>query len=140
MEAREPYITNTLLPASVIRYYGHRIPILEVESYLSEIPLVKEAYVLSVPDAYTCARVAVLVRFNTGSHNCQNGLDLAYIRSHLSQKLAPHKLPTVMRTLNKGEYIYSTFTEKIIRGKTREKFFPVSETFALPADVEVWDD
>lgn len=124
----------------VIRYYGHRIPVLELESHLTDIPSVAEAYVLSIPDAYTCARVGVLVRFEENSESSKNELGLGYIRAHLADKLTPYKLPTVMRTLQEGESVYKTETDKIMRQKTREKFFPVSETFALPAGVEVWND
>lgn len=125
---------------SVIRYYGHRIPVLELESYLADIPSVAEAYVLSVPDPYTCARVAVLVRFDPNTHSAKNEFNLGYIRAHLSDKLASYKLPTLMRTLQKGETIHRTEIGKIIRKKISEKFFPLSETFTLPPEIEVWDD
>jgi malonyl-CoA/methylmalonyl-CoA synthetase len=121
--------------SSVIRYYGYRISVLELESHLAEVPPIVEAHILSVPDLYTCARVALLVRF---SH--KNIFDLGYVRAYLSDKLADYKLPTLMRILTEEESVLRTQTGKLIRNKTSQKFFPVSENYSLPPGIEVCYD
>ncbi|KAJ5486108.1 hypothetical protein N7530_000408 [Penicillium desertorum] len=49
----------------VIRYIGHKVPILDVEAYVSKLPYIAEACVLSVPspnNRLTEQRVGILVR------------------------------------------------------------------------------
>jgi malonyl-CoA/methylmalonyl-CoA synthetase len=50
-----------------------------------------------------------------------------------------YKLPTVLRILQDGEAVPGTGTGKPVRKQAVERYFPVSEDLALPADVEVWD-
>lgn len=125
---------------TVIRYYGYKVPTLELEYHLRNIPCVAEAYALPVPDAQTGSRVAVLVRFTSNPVNtpAATKFDLHYLRKHLSDNLAVYKLPTALRTMQDGETILRTGSEKILRRQTAERFFPVSDNFVLPEEVEIW--
>lgn len=99
-----------------------------------------EAHALPVPDAQTGSRVGVLVRFDPEVSNMQPliKLDLLYLREHLSENLEAFKLPTAMRIMNDGEAVLRTGSEKILRRNTAEQFFPVSDDFTLPSEVEIW--
>jgi malonyl-CoA/methylmalonyl-CoA synthetase len=129
-----------VLLSSVIRYYGHRIPILELESYLAEVPSIVEAHVVSVPDPYTMARVGLLVRFDPSAHGSKKSFDLGFVRAHLADKLADYKIPTLMRILKEHDSVVRTQTGKLVRNKTSQKFFPVAEDFSLPPEIEVCYD
>lgn len=86
------------------------------------------------------ARVGLLVRFDPTAHSHKKTFDLGYVRAHLSDKLADYKIPTVMRVLKEDESVLRTQTGKLIRNKTSQKFFPVSENYSLPPEIEVCYD
>ena len=111
-----------------------------MEHHLRNVPGVEEAHVVPVSDTQTGSRVAVLVRFSSDSVNIAppNKLDLSYLREHLTHYLEAFKLPTAMRIMNDGETVLRTGSEKIIRRDTAQRFFPVSDNFTLPSEVELW--
>ncbi|GIK06541.1 putative NRPS-like protein biosynthetic cluster [Aspergillus viridinutans] len=144
----DQYVLDGRASADFVRHRGgYKVPVLEVEAHLLELPYISEAYILSVPDLQDGARVAALVRLRVQqtSHGAlewteeKHKVDLRTIRSDLADKLSKYKLPTALRILQDGETVPETRTGKPIRKQAVERYFPVSEDFALPAAVEVWD-
>ncbi|GFF36871.1 hypothetical protein IFM51744_03272 [Aspergillus udagawae] len=144
----DQYVLDGRASTDFVRHLGgYKVPVLEVEAHLLELPYISEAYILSVPDLQNGARVAALIRLRVPkpSHGAlewteeQPKVDLRTIRSDLVDKLSKYKLPTALRILQDGETVPETRTGKPIRKQAVERYFPVSEDFALPAAVEVWD-
>lgn len=118
-----------------MRYHGFKVPIVEVEIRLMELPFISEACIVSIPDKDASTRVAALVRFR---HDFSGG-NLVTVREHLSDKLLHYKLPTALRVLRKGEEIPLTVSGKVIRRRVVEQYFPLTGCCQLPADVKLWD-
>jgi malonyl-CoA/methylmalonyl-CoA synthetase len=131
----------------VIRYIGHKVPILDVEAYVSKLPYIAEACVLSVPspnNRLTEQRVGILVRVKVsnegrGESLChQHDLTLERLREDLSHDLPLSMLPTIMHVLRDGEEIPKTLSDKVRRKDAVSKFFPVSGLELSPR-VGKWD-
>ncbi|OJD33681.1 amp-binding enzyme [Diplodia corticola] len=118
-----------------VRFHGFKVPVVEVEMRLLELPFISQACIVSVPDGDASTRVAALVRFN-GDGLSQG---LAELREELSATLAQYKLPTALRVLQPSEKFPVTFTGKVLRKKVVEQYFPTMGTYELPRDVELWD-
>ncbi|KAE8394397.1 hypothetical protein BDV23DRAFT_190022 [Aspergillus alliaceus] len=132
---RGQYIIEGRAAADFVRFHAYRVPILEVESKLLELPFVSEACIVSVPDERSAARVAAIVRF----HQDFPGGNLHNIREALSDKLSQYKLPTALRVLQEGEEIPTTLTGKVMRRLVVERFFQLKDNYELPSEVELLD-
>ena len=130
-----------------MRYFGHRVPILDVEAAVWKLPYVAEACALSVPSPHTPRtgqRIGVLIRPKTSSEGqgkslCrENDLTLEKLRADLSQNLSFVMLPTIMHILQEGEEIPQTLSNKVIRTEAANKFFP-PDAQKLSPQVEEWD-
>lgn len=125
------------------------MPILQVETYLLQLPFISEGCILPVSDTESGERVAALVRFRapeqphtmagTNESQTPGKTHLQTLRSHLATALPIFMLPTVLRILRDGEEIPRTVSLKVIRRKAAELYFPLSVSWELPTDVEVWD-
>ncbi|KAF7175183.1 hypothetical protein CNMCM7691_006587 [Aspergillus felis] len=143
----DQYVLDGRASTDFVRHSGYKVPVLEVEAHLLELPYISEAYILSVPDLQNGTRVAALVRLRVPktTHDAPESteeeakVDLRTIRSDLLDKPSMYKLPTLLRILQDGEAVPETRTGKPVRKQAVERYFPVSEDFSLPADVEVWD-
>lgn len=129
------YVIEGRTSTDFVRYRGFKVPIVEVEIRLMELPFISEACIVSIPDKDASTRVAALVRFR---HDFSGG-NLVTVREHLSDKLLHYKLPTALRVLRKGEEIPLTVSGKVIRRRVVEQYFPLTGCCQLPADVELWD-
>lgn len=118
-----------------MRFHGFKIPVLEVEQAILELPMVSEACIVSVQDKDASTRVAALVRCREGL----TGVNLATIRESLAPKLLHYKLPTALRLLTDAEQMPLAVSGKVLRKRVVEQFFPITGHCQLPADVEVWD-
>ncbi|PHH68333.1 hypothetical protein CDD82_633 [Ophiocordyceps australis] len=118
-----------------VRFHGFKVPILQVEQALMDLPSIAEACIVAVPDKDASTRVAAAVRFQDG---CR-ALSLAQIRTSVSDKLLHYMLPTALRVLRPHDEIPLTIAGKVVRRKVATEFFPVDDGYQLPSSVEVWD-
>ncbi|PHH65822.1 hypothetical protein CDD81_1191 [Ophiocordyceps australis] len=118
-----------------VRFHGFKVPILQVEQALMDLPSVAEVCIVAVPDKDSATRVAAAVRFQDGCH----ALSLAQIRTSVSERLMHYMLPTALRVLRPHDEIPLTIAGKVIRRKVVADFFPVDDAYQLPSSVELWD-
>ncbi|KAF5860083.1 hypothetical protein ETB97_002044 [Aspergillus alliaceus] len=133
------YIIQGRASTDIINCNSAKIYILTVETALSTLPYISEAYVLPVADPKTGSRVAALVRCRTGQ---KPKLTLQSLRNDLSSPLPVFQLPTVLRILGEGEEVPRTVSGKVIRGAAKELFFPQKADPSLddlPSQVQVCD-
>lgn len=134
----------------VIRYRGLRVPILETEMQLLQLPFISEGCILPLPDPNYGQRVAALVRLRSPpilrfgeceeAHTRSIGKPyIQVLRCHLRASLPMFMLPTALRILKDGEEIPRTLSMKVIKGKAVEKYFLPTKTSQLYNDVETWD-
>ncbi|KAM5486029.1 hypothetical protein McanCB56680_001722 [Microsporum canis] len=129
-----------------------KVGTLELEDRLAELPYISEASVVAVPDMEVLNRVAVVARIKPSFQGeSTNGTDqggmptdmLFKIRRNLTElNVALYKLPTLLRILQDDEIIPRTTTDKVIRKKVIQAFFPQSadcKVEDLPKEVLVWD-
>lgn len=145
---RKKMIRNSLIFRHiVVRYYGHKVSMYEVEARICKLPSVAEAYALAVPvtnNAYTEQRVGVIVRPKPTSQReskslCRDcDITLENLRQELSADLPFHMLPTVLRVIGKEEQIPKTVSEKVMRKEAVKRFFSPSGSKLSP-EVERWD-
>ncbi|KAF9887372.1 hypothetical protein FE257_010227 [Aspergillus nanangensis] len=139
-------LTHTLienrsnLTVQVFKYYIWFIPVVELELKLGEVQGVLEGYIIPVPDEQCNHRAAALVRLMPADDdNPQQRFNLQYLRSQLSNKVPTYMLPTALRVVGSGETVPKTpFSDKVIRKKAAEKYFPVADGAIYPDEVEVW--
>ncbi|KAK0724920.1 hypothetical protein B0H67DRAFT_569137 [Lasiosphaeris hirsuta] len=129
------YVFEGRTSTDFVRFHGFKIPVLEVETQLAQLPSVAEACVVSIPDKDASTRVGAIVRLKEGFEH----ENLVSIRNALADKLLYYKLPTALRVLGNGEQIPSIWSGKVARRKVSELFFPVSESGSLPAEIQSWD-
>jgi malonyl-CoA/methylmalonyl-CoA synthetase len=67
---------------------------LEIEEALREHPAIRECAVVGVPDPEWGQRVAVAVLLNDG-----HGLTLEELRAYGKERLAPYKVPSLLRVV-----------------------------------------
>ena len=135
--------------STVIRCQGLRVPILEVEMRLLQLPFISEGCILQASDAHNGQIVAALVRLRTpektylGDSGKVQRLEeppyLEVLRNSLGGALPTFMLPTALRILQDEEEIPRTPSLKIIRGKAAEQYFPRSKSCELLTNVEVLD-
>jgi malonyl-CoA/methylmalonyl-CoA synthetase len=100
------------------------------------LPYITEAYILGIPDEEVISRTAVLLRVKEGK--C---LNLQTLRMEMAERLAEHKLRTLLRMLDSSEDAPKTHSGKFDMPKARSVFFPQSiagNISDLPPEVEVW--
>lgn len=142
-----------LISLTVVRSRTLKVGTLELEDKLSELPYLAEAYVVAVPDMEILHRVAVIARLNPsfkeeeanslGPDGKPTSNMLFKVRQDLTElKVAQYKLPTLLRVLKDDDVIPRTTTDKVIRKKVIQIFFPQSadcKVEDLPKEVLVWD-
>ncbi|KAK6523551.1 hypothetical protein TWF281_001532 [Arthrobotrys megalospora] len=80
----------------IIKSGGYKISALDVErEVLSNIPHVKEAVVVGIPDEEWGERVAAVLVMENG----MEGLELKEFRNMLRSTLAPYKIPTLLKVV-----------------------------------------
>ncbi|KAF7585837.1 hypothetical protein BBP40_010035 [Aspergillus hancockii] len=131
----DEYVMEGRVATDFVRFYGYKVPIVEVETCLSELPFVVEACIVSIPDKDAATRVAAVARFQLGFVEG----NLQTIRDALSHKLSQYKLPTALRVLGEGEEIPKTIIGKVMRRKVVQQYFTLTEHYGFPADVETYD-
>lgn len=100
-------------------------------------PYIAEAYVVGVPDAEYMNRTGVLIRVKEAKPP-----SLQRLREDMARKLAEHKLPTLLRTLEASDDIPKTHSGKVDMRKASGVYFPQSvegDNRGLPPEVEVWN-
>ncbi|OJJ36072.1 hypothetical protein ASPWEDRAFT_172859 [Aspergillus wentii DTO 134E9] len=131
----EDYVLEGRASHEFIRFLGYKVPILEVEMRLLELPFISEGCILSVLDEDNNGLEAALVRLQPGTDQ----LSLKALREHLAANLPMYMLPAMLRILRDGEEIPRTPSLKVLRRDTVKKYFTRSEKQELPSDVEQWD-
>lgn len=76
----------------ILKTGGYKVSALEIEEALREHPAVAECAVVGVPDAEWGQRVAAAIVLNTGAQ-----LDLDALRTWGKERIAPYKVPTLLR-------------------------------------------
>ncbi|KJZ74545.1 hypothetical protein HIM_06141 [Hirsutella minnesotensis 3608] len=97
-----------------------RIPIVDVESSLMDLPYIAEACVIGVPNYTTIQLCGALVRLKK---HTQQQITLARIRSDLSASLPLYMLPCVLRLLKEGEHLPRTHSGKLIKKDILKEYF-----------------
>ncbi|KAF7171753.1 hypothetical protein CNMCM5623_004045 [Aspergillus felis] len=144
----EDYILEGRASTDFIRTQGLKVPILEVENRLMELPWIAEGCALPVTDNQLGQRVAVLVRLRSHAEQslCMDRVAverrqaksyLPLLRHQLGATLPAFMLPTALRILVDGEEIPRTPSLKPIRAKAVKQYFPQSDDWSLPDDIEV---
>ncbi|KFY90777.1 hypothetical protein V500_04957 [Pseudogymnoascus sp. VKM F-4518 (FW-2643)] len=142
------YILEGRASTDFIRCQGLRVPILEVEMRLLQLPFISEGCILQASDAHNGQIVAALVRLRNpektylGDSGKVQRLEKPYLqvlRNSLGGALPTFMLPTALRILQDEEEIPRTPSLKVIRGKAAEQYFPRSKSCELLTNVEVLD-
>ncbi|KAH8820208.1 hypothetical protein F5884DRAFT_865877 [Xylogone sp. PMI_703] len=148
----DEYVFEGRVATDFILFYGYRIPILELESSLMNLPYILEAFVIGAPDHEAKELPAAIVRLRKPYHSPHERLSgaelpgdyhitLQRIRRDLSATLAIHKLPAMLRILNDGEDVPRTPSDKPIKRGLLKNFFNISD-FVTPKycepNVEYW--
>ncbi|GBF62074.1 malonate--CoA ligase [Trichophyton mentagrophytes] len=147
------YVIDGRVNEDFVRSRTLKVGTLELEDKLSELPYLAEAYVVAVPDMEILHRVAVIARLNPsfkeeeanslGPDGKPTSNMLFKVRRDLTElKVAQYKLPTLLRVLKDDDVIPRTTTDKVIRKKVIQIFFPQSadcKVEDLPKEVLVWD-
>ncbi|KAJ5183129.1 acetyl-CoA synthetase-like protein [Penicillium capsulatum] len=114
----------------VIKAAGGPVPIVLLETRISELPYIEEVYVLPASDREVGNRVGVLARC---TDDFQEKLTLARLREDLSGSVADFMLPTALQVLQRGEDIVRNVNGKLDKTATTTKFF------SARSGVELWD-
>ncbi|KAM5475932.1 hypothetical protein MauCBS54593_000614 [Microsporum audouinii] len=125
---------------AVVRCSANWVPILEVELNLHALPFILEGCIVAVPYPNIHSMVAAIVRF-APPDTCGDGTieqSLRFLRTSLATKLPAFMLPTVLRILQEGEELPRTVSNKVIKAKVIEQYFPLSDSWKFPAEVELW--
>ncbi|KAF3491791.1 uncharacterized protein GIQ15_01308 [Arthroderma uncinatum] len=143
------YIVDGRVKEDFVRSRTLKVGTLELEDKLSDLPYISEAAVIAVPDIEILHRVGVIARLKSGTTSDGTDQDgqpvnmLYKIRRDLTEmKVEQYKLPTLLRVLKDDEIIPRTTTDKVIRKKVLEIFFPQSADCRvedLPKEVLAWD-
>lgn len=136
---------RSLILSTVVLFYTYRIPILELEAGLMNLPYIAEAYVIAAPDHEARELPAAIVRLQNPpgglASEDETQVSLQKIRNDLSSFLASHKLPALLRILRDGEVVPHTAGGKPIKQGLLQRFFKIAE-FVPPGyskpDVEYW--
>ncbi|KAJ5903493.1 hypothetical protein N7504_005876 [Penicillium tannophilum] len=120
----DQYVFEGRVSTDFVLFYGYRIPIVELEGSLIDLPYIKEAYVIGAPDHEAKELAAAIVRLKACTDNGE-AITLKKIRKDLSATLATHKLPALLRILQDGEEIPRTAGGKSIKPGLLQKFFGI---------------
>ncbi|KAK2744988.1 hypothetical protein FQN57_004118 [Myotisia sp. PD_48] len=131
-----------------IQFYGYRIPIIELESALLDLPYVSEAHVVAIQDYEAKEIAAALIRLQIPVESAPAPnpeslptVSLAKLRQDLSTNLAAHKLPALLRILQKGEEVPRTVSLKPVKKGIPKQFFHIPgflpAGYSVPG-VEYW--
>jgi malonyl-CoA/methylmalonyl-CoA synthetase len=126
----------------VIKIKGYKIPILQLEMSLLELPFITEGCILPITDENNSGRIAALIRLSASSRKLelkQHRSYLGFLRDQLAPALPAYMLPTMLRILLDQDEIPRTVSLKVKRRQTVEKYFGLSDDLKLPVDVERWD-
>ena len=80
----------------ILKSGGYKISALEIEAVLRTHPMIRDCAVVGVPDPEWGQRVAAVVELTEGD----NDLSLDEFRTWASKRLAPYKVPRVLRVLD----------------------------------------
>ncbi|OQE34334.1 hypothetical protein PENCOP_c021G07076 [Penicillium coprophilum] len=130
----DDYYFDGRISSDFVRFHEYTISILELERKLLDLPYVTEAHVLPVKDHGAGGLVAALVRLQKQDGD---GVNLKRVRDDLAAaNLVLYKLPTLLRTLQKGEQVPFTPSGKVLKKECLQKFFHISEYMPDPYAVE----
>ncbi|KAJ5907796.1 hypothetical protein N7495_000478 [Penicillium taxi] len=132
----DDYFFDGRASSDFIKFRGYRVPVIELETRLNEVPAVIEAYVVPIPDENYGYRVGALIHFDI--KKADDVLDMQYIRSQLSDRVPMFMMPTALRVLAPGDSVPRTVSGKLIRKSAAEKYFLRTHGPGLADDVEVW--
>ncbi|EEP78949.1 predicted protein [Uncinocarpus reesii 1704] len=138
------YFLDGRVSCDWVRFHDFKIPILELEQCLMDLPYVSEAHVLPVLDHKAGGLVAALVRPQKSVivAGKVHDITLKRIRDDLAAAdVIAYKLPTLLRILKHGEQLPLTGSDKIIKRECLRQFFDISgylpEQYAVDG-VEYW--
>ncbi|RFU29333.1 hypothetical protein B7463_g7018, partial [Scytalidium lignicola] len=146
----DEYIIEGRATIDFILFYGYRIPVLELEQSLMELPYISEAFVIGAPDHEAKELPAAIVRLGVQYHSvhmsetgapAEKQITLKRIRNDLSATLAIDKLPAILRILREGDDVPRTPSEKPIKRGLLKQFFNISDFVPLnycEPGVEYW--
>jgi malonyl-CoA/methylmalonyl-CoA synthetase len=109
-----------------IRFWHFKIPVLELEERLIQLPYISEAYVLPVLDHEAQGLAAALVRLR-GPHETLQNINLRRIRGNLASNMELYKLPALLYILKDGEEVPKSASEKVMKARALEKYFHLSD-------------
>ncbi|KAJ5673503.1 acetyl-CoA synthetase-like protein [Penicillium longicatenatum] len=109
-----------------IRFWHFKIPVLELEERLIQLPYISEAYVLPVLDHEAQGLAAALVRLR-GPHETLQNINLRKIREDLASNMELYKLPALLFILKDGEEVPKSASEKVMKAQALEKYFHLSD-------------
>ncbi|KAL4876009.1 acetyl-CoA synthetase-like protein [Aspergillus karnatakaensis] len=123
--------------ADFVRFRGLVIPVIEVESAISRLSYIEEAYILAVSDPTCQSQVGAVVR----TRPVCDTLTIAMLRHDLSNFLPLYKLPTLLYVLSEAEAVPTTRSGKLDHRRALDMFFGCSGNYAeaqLPVGVQKW--
>ncbi|KAF9886940.1 hypothetical protein FE257_010681 [Aspergillus nanangensis] len=134
--------TDSNLQLVVIKVlFEFRVPRLEVELRVSELPYVTESFIVPVPDPDCGERVGAILRIRADS-GLLDTKRLDKIREDLSAHLPMYMLPTILRIIGPAEDVPRTRTGKLALKEAQRRFFPVGAGRSMDScasSVEVYD-
>ncbi|KAL4748746.1 hypothetical protein BDW72DRAFT_195488 [Aspergillus terricola var. indicus] len=131
-----------------VKFRGYKVPILEVEMRLLDLPFIAEGCILSATFEDNGGRLAALVRFQAGGvSDADSGYTevtvppsdqscLKFLQDNLAASLPAYMLPTMLRVLQDREEIPRSDSLKVLRRQAVEQYFALSDDMKLPLDVE----
>ncbi|KAL4758351.1 class I adenylate-forming enzyme family protein [Aspergillus foveolatus] len=126
----DDYCIEGRVSSDFVKFRGYKVPILEVEMHLLDLPFIAEGCILSATSEDNGGQVAALVRFQAG------GSCLKFLQDGLARSLPAYMLPTMLRVLRDGEEIPRSASLKVLRRKAVEQYFALSDDMKLPLNVE----
>ncbi|KAL4947133.1 hypothetical protein BDW69DRAFT_190476 [Aspergillus filifer] len=148
------YIMEGRASSDFIQREGSKVPMLQAELRLLELPFVAEGCILPIPASDLTQRLAALVRLRdkspckdeeqTLSENGPNevfhdkdGKYLPLFRCELGKVLPAFMLPNALRILRDGEEIPRTTTGKVCKANTVREFFLKKDGWEIQECVEI---
>lgn len=101
MDADGCYFIHGRRSVDIIKSGGEKISALEVEREILELPQVKEAAVVAIPDPDWGQRVAAVVVLSEQA--VKEGWQLEQMRTEMKKRIAGYKVPTIMRIVDEIE-------------------------------------
>ena len=138
---------------AVISFNSYFIPIIELETSLTDLPYISEAFVIGAPDHEVKEVPAAIVRLKkpnqpiaaeeTKTSTVGQDFTLKRIREDLLPTLAAYKLPVLLRILPDGEDVPRTHSDKVTKRGLLKQYFNISDSEFVSPDysepgVEYW--